>query len=235
MSKPRRTLWDISALVYARTYDETAHLVDVEVLGGLKDRVEGGTVLDCGCGPGVVVRKTLAAGAAKVVGMDISDVMLGKLPEDPKVVKVHADVTPEAIAKAAADHTNGGFDLVLFKRSLYQERSVARALLTASLEATSPRGVVVVVHPETRLSRYLLDGDAKPSWAPHTLYHGFNRLLSRTLTKLKIHEYRTYSRAELVALGEEAAAAAQGGGKVELLPSEQSAFNVVALSRKGVK
>jgi len=226
----RRTLWDVSALVYASTYDDTAHGVDHDILSLLDSRLRNGVVLDAGCGPGVVVRKLLDRRVKKVVGVDISKKMLAQLPEDVRVTGVHADLTPEVIASVRSQFAPKGFRLVLFKRSLYQDPDTARSLLQSAFESLDESGAVVIIHPETNLEKYLLNEGSRKRWAVHTAYHAFNRAISRTLTWLRIHEYRTWDRDGLVELARSAAPDA----KVEILPTKQRAFNVVAISRGGV-
>lgn len=226
----RHTLWDVSALVYARTYDETAHGVDHDVLSLLDSRLRDGVVLDAGCGPGVVVRKLLDRRVQKVIGVDISHKMLVQLPDDVRVQGVHADLTADVIASLRYQFTAKGFRLVLFKRSLYQDPETAKSLLHAAFESLDDAGVVVIIHPETNLEKYLLNESARQRWAVHTVYHAFNRAISRVLTWLGIHEYRTWDRDGLIELARSAAPEAN----VEILPTQQRAFNVVAISRGGV-
>lgn len=55
--------------VYNACYDRPATLA-------LLPDVEGGSVLDIGCGPGFYLAEVLARGAARVVGVDLADAML---------------------------------------------------------------------------------------------------------------------------------------------------------------
>ncbi|MFN7145111.1 MAG: class I SAM-dependent methyltransferase, partial [Myxococcota bacterium] len=63
--------WEISARFYRRTYGPLAHGLDDQLFAVLGD-VTGKVVADVGCGPGVVVRKFLERGAAKVYAIDVS-------------------------------------------------------------------------------------------------------------------------------------------------------------------
>ena len=64
---------------FARNAPEKAYNADLErpATRGLLPEVEGATVLDAGCGPGITTEQLLDDGAARVVGLDVSPRMLG--------------------------------------------------------------------------------------------------------------------------------------------------------------
>jgi 2-polyprenyl-3-methyl-5-hydroxy-6-metoxy-1,4-benzoquinol methylase len=229
LAPPRSSLWDVSALLYKRTYDAAAHRIDECVIEAVADGVLGGTVVDAGCGPGVVVPRFIAAGARRIIAVDLSDAMLGQVSNHPIVTKVAADLQPGAFAALRRDHEPSGFDLIWFKRSLYHDDSIALELLRDAYESLSPRGCMVVIHPESSLWRYIFDhrGD-ELRLASYTAYHTFNRVISETLRALGLHTYRHRTAAELLALGTAAAPQARVG----LLDTNVSAFNTLLIERR---
>ena len=223
--------WNLSALVYEWSYIHVAHQTDADFLHYLGERVVGATVADCGCGPGVVAEKLLAAGAARVVAIDANASMIGKararlakaIAAGQALVR-HASHEGETLTCLRQKELGGrGFDIVLFKRSLYMPRP--RALLTLRQAAATlhARGVMVVVHPERSLSRYAF---APPfGLTPYTLFHLCNRVLSRLAEWCGMEEYTLYSRCELLSLLGEAVPEA----RVECIPSRQRPYNLAAL------
>jgi hypothetical protein len=136
----------------------------------------------------------------------------------------HASHEGEALAYLRQQELQGrGFDIVLFKRSLYMPR--ARALLTLRYAASTlcAKGIMVVVHPERALSRYAF---APPfGLTAYTLFHLFNRTISRFAEWCGMEEYTLYTRQELLMLLREAVPEAQ----VHFIPSQQRPYNLVAL------
>ena len=61
----------------------------------------------------------------------------------------------------------------------------------------------------------------------HTPYHLFNRTISRIGRRVGAEDYTLHTRDELLELARRAA----GGANVTQIPSQQEAFNLVALSR----
>jgi SAM-dependent methyltransferase len=223
--------WHLSALVYEWSYIRVAHQIDTDVFTYLRDRVMGATVLDCGCGPGVVVEKFLEAGAARVVAIDTNAGMI----EQAKARLTKALATGQALLRQASHEgdtllqlhqqelAGRGCDIVLFKRSLYMPRPRALRTLQQAASILSTNGVVIVVHPERSLIRYAF---APPfGLTPYTVFHLGNRAASRMAEWFGVEEYTLYSRQELLALLRQAVPEA----KVELIPSRQRPYNLAAL------
>lgn len=223
--------WNISALVYEWAYIQVAHQTDVDLFAYLGDRVIGATVADCGCGPGVVSEKFLRAGAATVVALDANPGMIAKTRHrfshgvtPGRVVIVQQSHAGDSVVQLAREVLDGaGFDIVLFKRSLYMSRSQALTTLQHVASGLRPGGMIVVVHPERQLLRYAF---APPlGITRYTPFHLFNRAISRLAEFCGAEEYTLYSRRELCALLQEAVPAA----RVVSIPSQQRPYNLVAL------
>lgn len=216
--------WNVSALVYARTYGDLAHKLDEDVVSFLGD-LTGKIVLDAGCGPGVVSQKLANAGAEKVLCVDVTQGMLDQIPDDPRLVKVLARLDPGSLKPIVAEHAPGGVDVILFKRSLYHRPDQAEELLREAHSLLRPGGHVVVVHPERKLFPYAFGRPMRLH--RHTPYHLFNRTISRIGRRVGAEDYTLHTRDELLELARRAA----GGSNVTQIPSQQEAFNLVALSR----
>lgn len=224
MSKTDRAWgWDVSALLYEKTYGPLAHQLDDEVLSHLGERLAGAVVADCGCGPGVVAQKLLQRGAACVFAIDASFAMLRQVPPRAGLEPVLGRVTPELLAALSLRVEPAGFDLVLFKRSLYQRPAEARALLRAARSLLRARGEIVIVHPEGDWRRYAFGAPFR--WRRCTPYHLVNRALSLGAVWARAEQYALYTRDELRALVEGVA----GASSVQILPSAQASFNLIAL------
>ena len=223
--------WSVSALVYNWAYIQVAHQIDADFLAYLDARVVGATVADCGCGPGVVSEKLLRAGAARVVAIDANAGMVEKararlqpLSGVGQAVVRQLSHEGETLARLCQQELDGrGFDIVLFKRSLYMPRPRALQTLRQAVAALQQKGVLVVVHPERLLVRYAF---APPfGITRYTLFHLFNRALSRLAECCGAEEYTLYSGGELLALLREAVP----GAAVEPIPSRQRPYNLAAL------
>jgi SAM-dependent methyltransferase len=223
--------WHLSALVYEWSYVKVAHQIDQDFLEYLGDRVVGAQIADCGCGPGVVTEKLLQAGAARVVAIDANASMierartrLAKWVATGAVLMYHASHEARTLLDICQQSLAGrGFDIVLFKRSLYMPRPRALFTLRQAASALRPSGTIVVVHPERTLRRYAF---APPfGLTSYTPFHLGNRAISRILEWCGAEEYTLYTNAELVALLHEAVPGAQ----VWRLPSQQRPYNLVAL------
>jgi SAM-dependent methyltransferase len=229
--QPRLWAWYLSALVYEWSYVQVAHQTDRDLFRYLGERIVGATVADCGCGPGIVTEKFLEAGAARVIAIDANAGMIGKTRArlakaiaNGQVLIQHASHEGEMLPRLRQKELAGrGFDIVLFKRSLYMPRP--RALLTLRQTAATlcAKGMLIIIHPERSLARYAF---APPlGVTPYTLFHLCNRAISRIAEWCGMEEYTLYSRRELLALLGEAVPEA----KVELIPSRQRPYNMVAL------
>ena len=223
--------WYLSALVYEWSYVQVAHQIDEDCLEYLGDRLVGAVVADCGCGPGVVTEKLLQAGAARVVAIDVNASMierarvrLAKRVATGNVLVCHASHEAGTLAGVRQRILAGrGFDIVLFKRSLYMPRQRALLTLRQAAAALQSHGMIVVVHPERSLLRYAF---APPfGLTSYTPLHLVNRAISRLLEWSGMEEYTLYTCSELLALLREAVPGAQ----VQLLPSQQRPYNLVAL------
>ena len=223
--------WDLSALVYEWSYVKVAHQVDTDMLAYLGNRVVGAVVADCGCGPGVVTEKFLRAGAARVVAIDANASMIARARlrlapwgSTGAVLLRHASYEATTLLELREQALAGrGFDVVLFKRSLYMPRPRALLTLRQAAAALHARGTIIVAHPERSLRRYAF---APPvGVASYTPFHLGNRAISRLLECCGAEEYTLYTGTELAALLREAVPGAQ----VQCLPSQQRPYNLVAL------
>lgn len=223
--------WHLSALVYEWSYIHVAHQIDEDFLDYLGARVVGAVVADCGCGPGVVTEKLVQAGAARVVAIDANATMierakarLAKRVVTGTVLVCHASHEAGTLAGVRQQVLAGrGFDIVLFKRSLYMPRQRALLTLRHAAAALHTQGMIVVVHPDRSLWRYAF---APPfGLTSYTPLHLVNRAISRVVEWCGIEEYTLYTCAELLALLREAVPGAQ----VERLPSQQRPYNLVVL------
>ncbi|HEY5866354.1 MAG TPA: class I SAM-dependent methyltransferase [Candidatus Tectomicrobia bacterium] len=223
--------WYLSALVYEWSYVQVAHQIDADCLEYLGERLVGAVVADCGCGPGVVTEKLLQAGAARVVAIDVNASMierarvrLAKGVATGNVLVCHASHEAGTLAGVRQRILAGrGFDIVLFKRSLYMPRQRALLTLRQAAAALQAHGMIVVVHPERSLLRYAF---APPfGLTSYTPLHLINRAISRVLEWGGMEEYTLYTCHELLALLREAVPGAQ----VQRLPSQQRPYNLVAL------
>jgi SAM-dependent methyltransferase len=223
--------WHLSALVYEWSYVQVAHQIDEDVLAFLGERLIGALVADCGCGPGVVTEKLLRAGASLVVAIDGNASMIkrarARLAKDiasGKVLVYHGSYEAETLAGIREQALAGrGFDLVLFKRSLYMPRPRALCTLRTAAASLCTRGLIVVAHPERSLWRYAC---APPfGFTSYTPLHIVNRVVSRVLEWSGSEEYTLYTRAELLGLLHEAVP----GAHVQRLLTPQRPYNLVAL------
>lgn len=222
--------WYLSALFYRFTYNRLSHQLDDDLFAYLGDLVQGATVVDCGCGPGIVAQKMLQRGASRVFAIDVNQSMLRqarrRLPGAYKkgsLVPVLSDfgvhLFPQLVQN---DASLRAFDVILFKRSLYVEPDQARAIVRACGRHLAPGGVLLVIHPERTFRKYVFGRHF--SVHAYTPYHLFNRAMSLLADKLSIGRYTLYTRAELSAL----LASALPGSRLEHIPSQQQAFNMVA-------
>lgn len=216
--------WSVSGYFYSWSYGPLAHQLDDDVLRFLGPALEGAVVADCGCGPGVVTAKLVQAGAAHVYAIDANSKMLSQVEEGPKVTVVQATMESlplDALPGPGAD----GLDLVLFKRSLYMKREVARQVLRHAYDHLRPGGRIVVVHPEASVLRYAFGSPRRLH--RHTPYHLFNRTISKLGARAGVESYTLHTPTELLEL----ARSVDSEAEVSPIPSAQEAFNLVAIAR----
>lgn len=229
----RRLRWDISSLFYRFTFNQVAHQVDEDLFSYLADSADGAVVADCGCGPGVTAEKFLDKGAARVFAVDLAPGMLRQAAvrlEEPvmagQVELVHKSFDAWFASDLPHLHEQRQiFDIILFKRSLYNARERAIPLVRTALTFLKPEGVLAIIHPEKSLLKYCFGAGLRPQ--RHTPYHLFNRVWSLVGTLLGIGEYTLYSQAELLLLARDAA----GGMKVHVVPTHQQSFNLIAITK----
>ena len=230
-NKQRLWAWDLSAYVYGWAYNQVAHQIDADMLAYLGARLTDATVVDCGCGPGVVSEKLLQAGAARLLAIDSNAAMIAQTRtrlaaacDEGRAITRCMSHEGEALLTLRQEALGDqGFDIILFKRSLYMPRPRALETLRAAAATLQKDGVIVVMHPERSLRRYVF---APPfGLARYSLFHLTNRLVSRAAECVGAEEYTLYSHDELLALMREAAP----GAIVRTIPSQQRPFNLVAL------
>jgi SAM-dependent methyltransferase len=223
--------WHLSALFYERTYNHIAHQLDEDLFSYLGDRTRGALVVDCGCGPGIVTEKFLQREAARVLAVDVNPGMLRQVRlrladavSAGRVVLVRYAANVHLFARLRDQYPDSqGFDIILFKRSLYVKREQALPILRAAVTSLKPGGVLVVIHGERSLRRYAFG--PRLGLKHYTLYHLFNRTISKLGESLGIGDYAVYTQDELLDL----LRAAGSGRQVELIPSRQHAFNLAAV------
>ena len=227
----RHWSWHLSAPFYARTYDDLAHQLDKDLFAYLGRRTQGAVVADCGCGPGVVTKKFLQHGADRVFAIDVNEAMLRQVRARlADAVTIGRVVIVQRVADAhlfshLSDRflSSSGFDITLFKRSLYAKREQALPILQAAVASLNPGGVLAVIHGERSLRRYAFGPGLRPT--RYTAYHLFNRVISKLGEKLGVGDYTLYTQGELLDL----LRATAPDRRVELIPSQQRAYNLVAV------
>lgn len=230
----RHQSWRVSAPFYRLSYIDIAHHLDAALFAYLADGVQGAVVADCGCGPGVVVEKFLHHGAARVIGVDVNGGMLQQTKKRMpgaiargQVRTVQAAFTPNLFPHLQQQYLDGGgFDVILFKRSLYMKRERSLAILRAAMKVLNKDGVLAVVHGKRSLKRYAFGPGMR--LMPYTPYHLFNRTISKLGESLGIGNYKLYTEKGLLDLLHEAAPKYQ----VEEIPSEQHAYALGTIRAK---
>ena len=227
----RHWRWYASALFYELTYIRIAHQLDTELFAYLRGRTQGAVVADCGCGPGVVTEKLLHRGAAQVFAIDVNPAMIHRVRSRladavaaGRVVIVHRAFDTLFFSDLRARFLAGrGFDVILFKRSLYLKPEQALPILQAAVASLNPDGVLAMVHADRSLRRYAFGPELRPT--RYTLYHLINRGFSWLGSRLGSSHYTLYSQVELLNLLRAAAPDRQ----VELIPSRQRAYHLAAV------
>lgn len=220
----------MSALAYRWSTTAVSDQVDDDLLAYLGDGLIGSTVLDCGCGPGLLAARLVAGGAASVIAVDANRSMVAqtrrRLAEEVRARRATvrcAFIDAAFFDTAFFDTVARPLDVVVFKRSLYAPEAEAAQTLRAAVAAVGDHGIVVVVHPERSLLRYAWG--APPAWRSYTVFHLVNRLISRLAVLLRMSAYRTYTGRELEALLRQAA----GAGTVERVATAQQSYNLAAI------
>ena len=230
-SDRRRWSWYFSSLFYRFTYIAIAHKLDEDLFAYLGRRVQGAVVADCGCGPGIVTEKFLKQGADRVFAIDANSAMLSQMCSrvadavtTGRVVAAQRTFDSHLFSDLSRCFLGGsGFDIILFKRSLYSESQKSLSILRAGVEALNPGGVLAVIHSDRSLKRNAFGPGLKVM--SYTPYHLFDRAISKLGENLGIGEYTLYTQAELFDL----LSAAAVDRRVELIPSQQQAFNLIAV------
>ena len=124
-------------------YDNTMVLAAARAVAALAPEAAGKAVLEFGCGTGRNLEALKAAGAARLVGLDLSDGMLAQArARDPSF-----DLRGQDMAMPVAE-PDGAFDIVLFSLTLEHVADMATPLGEAR-RLLKPGGQVVVIeiHP----------------------------------------------------------------------------------------
>ncbi|WP_166657912.1 class I SAM-dependent methyltransferase [Actinokineospora alba] len=133
----------------------------------------GGSVLDVGCGEGVLQERYLPHGYSNYVGVDISAVAVEKLKdrEDERTAFVQGD--------AESTVPEGKFDVIVFNESLYYFEDPL-AVMTRYAEVLAPDGIFLVsMFQGSRRARSVLE---------HVLRH--HTVLDETLTTQGTRSWR---------------------------------------------
>lgn len=215
--------WNLTARIYAWTSGPLSHPLDSDLMAYLGDSIKGAVVADCGCGPGLATRRMVSEGAEKVCAIDVSREMLEHIGQDPRIVTLQSTMESRPLDRLRENEIEDGFDLVLFKRSLYMHRAEALEVLKNAYGYLRPGGRIVVVHPEKKLGPYFFGSPRR--LRSHTIPHIINRTSNRLGVLLGVEKYELYTREELLTLAGEVA----GPQQVEVIPSGQQAFNMVAI------
>ncbi len=223
MSRTGLNGWNVTARIYAWTSGPLSHPLDSDILRYLNGSIRGAVVADCGCGPGLATRRMVSEGASKVYAIDTSEKMLAQIADDTHIVKLQSTMEERPLDKLREREAPEGFDLVLFKRSLYMSPPEALEILKNAYGHLRPGGCLVVVHPEKKLRPYFF---GSPPWfRRYTIPHIINRTSNRIGVLMGMEKYQLYTRKELTALAEKVA----GSAEVEVMPSSQQSFNMVAV------
>jgi SAM-dependent methyltransferase len=221
--------WYVSALFYRLLYERVAHEADDNLFDSLRElghTLSDETVADCGCGPGVVVKKLLARGVGRVVAIDSNRVMIRQVERledlDGRVVAEVDTYGRTTLARINRVFLRGkGYDVILFKRSLYMGEEEAIKILRNVWQTLAPRGVIAIVHPELSLKGYAFGG--RYYITRYTLGH----LLNRAISRLTQPEYRLYTKDGLKSFAEKALPDAT----VSFGKMTQSAFIIVLMQK----
>ena len=228
-----RVRWNVSSLFYRRVAQDESRLADSALFGFLGGRVWGSVVADCGSGPGELAEEFLRRGAAKVLAID-SNPRMNKLAQD----RLRNWEGKGRLRTVFFDHGNlgnlsrtlpncTGFDIIVFKRSLYARKPKACLTIREAANALRNDGVLVLIHPERSFMRYAFGHP--PRLRNSTPFHVFNRTVSAVAARLGIGGYQLYSCGQLLDLLAEAGLEMRQAGVIE---SHQAAYNLVYYEKK---
>ncbi len=223
--------WQVSSIFYRFSYIQLAHQLDEEMFAYLGSRVRDAVVADCGCGPGIVTEKFAYRGARCIFAVDTNEAMLQQMQHRlaaagmlERVITVHQPFTPGLFAQLCPQIMNGnGFDIILFKRSLYLPTEQAVTVLKEAVASLHHQGVLVLIHGERSWQKYAFGPQGE--FASYSLYHLFNRVVSLLGEKLGGGSYTLYTRQELGGLLK----STFPQNRVERIPSQQQAYNLFAI------
>ncbi|MBU0980162.1 MAG: class I SAM-dependent methyltransferase [Nanoarchaeota archaeon] len=210
--------WKLTSLWYDRMDSGILSNIDTILIGNLGSQMINANVVDCGCGTGHMSSLFIHHRAKMVFAVDMLENMLSQVPNDPRIIKILADLRegiPEKILKM-----RGQLNIVLFKRSMYFEPDVSERILAAFYGLLADNGRIIIIHPEKSFFRYVRGSD-KPA------KRIIGRLGIRFLKTIRAYEYRTYTNKELMELCRRAAPE----GRIEVIPTLQESFNVICLTR----
>lgn len=223
--------WRISSLFYRFSYIELAHQLDEDLFAYLGDRVKDAVVVDCGCGPGIVTEKFAERGASRIFAVDVNEAMLQQMRHRlsmagmyDRVIEIRQSFTPALFIDLRQHFLDGdGFDVVLFKRSLYLPPEQALPVLKEAVASLNQEGLLILIHGDRSWRNYVLGPDGKP--ASYSPFHFFNRVVSLLGAKSSIGTYKLYSGGELESL----LTGSFPQHRVEQIPSQQKAYNLFAV------
>lgn len=225
-SRRRQWAWYLSSLAYRFTDTAPSRAVDAAILELLGGRLAGARVIDCGCGPGGLAAQLARGGPARLLAVDANPGMVRQARQRTGDDRPQVEVRRAFVDAGFFRELGEPVDVIVFKRSLYAAPDAASATIGAAVDALAPNGLVIVAQPERRLRRYAFDRDA-PYVRLHTPYHLVNRLISRIAVLLRISDYLDLSVGELVEL----VGSAAPGASVQVVPSDQHAYGLVAVWR----
>jgi malonyl-CoA O-methyltransferase len=124
-------------------YENTMVLAATRAVAALAPQAQGKAALEFGCGTGRNLAALKAAGAARLVGLDLSQGML----DQARARDAALDLRLQDMAAPVAE-PDGAFDIVLFSLTLEHVADMATPLREARrLLAPGGQAVVIEIHP----------------------------------------------------------------------------------------
>ena len=221
----RQLAWYVSALAYRWSNTAVSERADEDLFAYLGERLTGARIVDCGCGPGLLADKLNRREAGLVIAVDANPLMAQQAGArlSQAIAAGEAEVRKTFVDVEFFAGLNWAPDFIIFKRSLYASDSDTFETLAAAATALAKGGAVVVIHPESSLSRYAFG--KPPRLHRFTLFHLLNRVISLIAVAFGISSYRTYTERTLIELLE----SVKGGDRVDTIASSQHAYNLTAL------